>query len=108
MRTLQIEHPIRDFDTWKAAFDRDPAGRGPSGVRRYRVYRPTDDPKYVIIDLDFSNLAQAQAFLEKLQQVWRRPELSPGLARDEATHVAPRARIVDQVETREYDVTARA
>jgi hypothetical protein len=22
MYVLQIEHPIRDFDTWKAAFDR--------------------------------------------------------------------------------------
>ena len=27
MIILRIEHPIRDFMTWKKAFDRDPAGR---------------------------------------------------------------------------------
>jgi hypothetical protein len=26
MPTLQIEHSVRDFDSWKAAFDSDPAG----------------------------------------------------------------------------------
>ena len=53
MFTVQIEHPIRDFDGWRAAFDRDPAGREASGVRCYRIFRPVDDPKFVIIDLDF-------------------------------------------------------
>ena len=29
--TLKIEHAIVDFDTWKAAFERDPVGRERSG-----------------------------------------------------------------------------
>ena len=33
MHTVQIEHPIRDFNGWKAAFDRDPARREASGVK---------------------------------------------------------------------------
>ncbi len=27
MHILRLEHPIRDFETWKAAFDRVPVGR---------------------------------------------------------------------------------
>ena len=49
MVTVQIEHPIRDFASWRAAFDRDPAGRQGAGVRCYRVYRPVGDPKYVLV-----------------------------------------------------------
>ena len=45
MPVVQIEHPIRDFETWKAAFDRDPVQREASGVTSYRIYRPVDDPR---------------------------------------------------------------
>src|SRR5262245_23178022 len=101
--TVKIEHAIVDFETWKSAFERDPVGRAESGVRRYRVCRPLDDPKYVIIDLDFDGLAEARAFLEKLQLVWSRAELSPGLARSASAGGAkPQARIVDEVEARSY------
>lgn len=44
--TVQLEHAITNFDTWKAAFDRDPLDRKGSGVRRHRVLRPVDDPNY--------------------------------------------------------------
>jgi hypothetical protein len=44
MPILRIEHPVADFDAWKAAFDGDPLGREQSGVRRYRVLRSVDDP----------------------------------------------------------------
>ena len=54
MHTVQIEHPIRDFDGWKAAFDRDPARREASGVHRYRIFRPVDDPHFVSVDLDYA------------------------------------------------------
>ena len=47
MTILHIEHPIRDFDTWKKAFESDPAGREKGGVRSYQVFRPVDDPNYV-------------------------------------------------------------
>jgi hypothetical protein len=104
MYTLKIEHAIRDFDIWKAAFERDPIGRQRSGVRRYRVSRPADDPHYVFLDLDFDGQAQAQAFLAELQEkVWRRAELSPALPRtNDAPAVPPRTRIVQQVESGQY------
>ena len=63
MIILHIEHPIRDFDTWKKAFESDPAGRERSGVRCYQILRPVDDPNYVMINLYFESAAAAENFL---------------------------------------------
>ncbi|HEX6275244.1 MAG TPA: hypothetical protein VFZ53_19525, partial [Polyangiaceae bacterium] len=88
------------------AFERDPIGRAASGVRRYRVYRPTDDPKYVVIDLDFDGPAEAAAFREKLEGVWRNAELSPGLERAPgASGSGPRARLLEVVEAHAYEAS---
>jgi hypothetical protein len=52
-------------------------------VRRVRsarsrgIFRPLDDPHYVIIELDFDGASEARRFLERLEQVWKAPELSP-------------------------------
>jgi hypothetical protein len=96
MPTLHIEHQIRDFDTWKAAFDSDPAGRQQSGVRRYRVLQSIDDPNYVVIDLDFDSSSEAEAFLAVMRDVWRLPRAAPALIG------SPQARIVEAVESQEY------
>lgn len=69
MITVRIQHRISNYDSWKKAFDSDPINRKQSGVKRYRIYRPADNDKYVIIDLDFDNLKQAEstkAALEKM------------------------------------------
>jgi hypothetical protein len=96
MPVVQIEHPIRDFDTWKAAFDRDPANREASGVRRYQIVRPVDDPNFVAIDLEFDDRARAEAFVAVMRGIWRTPQAVQALAG------SPRARIVDVVEGRAY------
>ncbi|MEY2445405.1 MAG: hypothetical protein QOE00_1985 [Ilumatobacteraceae bacterium] len=81
MTTLHIEHPITDFSVWSAAFDRFAEARRQAGVRAQRVQRPVDDDRYVMIDLDFDDIAAAQRFLSFLQaNVWAAPESSPGLA----------------------------
>ena len=59
MVTLRIEHKIANFDAWKKAFNSDPINRKQSGVKQYRIYQPTDDIHFVIIELDFDNLQQA-------------------------------------------------
>lgn len=96
MPTLRIEHQIHDFDTWKAAFDRDPAGRQRSGARRYRVLRPVDDPAYIMIDLDFESAGEAEAFATAMREVWQSPQAAPALLG------TPQARIVEVVESIEY------
>ena len=97
MHVLQIEHPIRDFDTWKAAFDRASVKRQQSGVRRHQVLRPTDDPNYVVIELGFDGPGEAEAFLGWLRrEVWSSREAAPALGGD------PQTRIVEVVEAKEY------
>ena len=53
MPTLRIEHPVTDFDTWRSAFDRFADKRSASGVVAQRIWRPIDDERYVVLDLDF-------------------------------------------------------
>ena len=97
MHLLQIEHPVSDFDTWKGAFDSIADYRQQSGVRRYRVLQPTDDPNYVIIELEFDSSSEAEAFLAALRRnVWSSREAAPALGGE------PQTRIVEVVEAKEY------
>jgi hypothetical protein len=90
MPVVRIEHSVPSFDKWKQAFDRDPADRKGSGVRRYRILRLQNEPNYVMIDLEFDDTAEAQAFVQKMQRIWDGP--AKGLM------LNPRARIADFVE----------
>jgi hypothetical protein len=94
MFMLRIEHPVPDFGGWKKAFDSDPVGRQKSGVRRYRVSRPVDDPNYVMIDLEFDNAAEAEALHASLRELWARVE--------GRVMTSPRARIVEITDARDY------
>jgi quinol monooxygenase YgiN len=96
MPTLQIEHAISDFEVWKQAFDADPVRREESGVRRYRVFRPLNDPNYVKIDLDFDSVGEAEAFREALRDLWGSGRAAPALAGRLQT------RIVQEVQSEEY------
>ena len=90
MYTLQIEHGIKDFGMWKAAFDRDPVNRAASGVVAQRIGRPVDDSHYVVVELDFASLDQARKLLANLKDtVWKSPAASPALVG------APQTRIVE-------------
>ena len=68
IHVLQIEHPSRDFDTWKAAFDRFSSKRRHTGVRRHRIIQPADDPNYVVLDLAFGSESEAEAYLGWLRR----------------------------------------
>ena len=94
MYEVRIEHPVPSYDGWRAAFDSDPVGRVQSGVRRYRVARSTDDQNYVLIDLEFDTLGEAEVFLGKMREVWGRVQGS-------VIH-SPQARIVEVVESKQY------
>ena len=90
MYTLQIEHEIKDFGVWKAAFDRDPVNRAASGVTAHRISRPVDDPHSVVVELDFEQRDQAEALLANLQtKVWNSSEAAPAL------QGAPKTRILE-------------
>jgi len=72
MIVLHIEHSVVNFDNWKASFDNYEEFRQKSGVRRYLVSRPIDNPNFAMIDLEFDSLKDAEALLAGVQQVWER------------------------------------
>jgi hypothetical protein len=94
MPILQIEHKVIDFEGWKSTFEKDPLDRKKSGVRRYKIYRPTDDPNYVIVDLEFDNVDDIEAMLAALRNLWNKVE---GMIMTGA-----KTRILDMVESKEY------
>lgn len=80
MATLHIQHPITDIETWTGAFNRMADARRSAGVVGERVQRPFDDPRYVVIDLDFDTVPAAIAFLNFLKtRIWG-TENAPALA----------------------------
>jgi hypothetical protein len=70
MYVLNYWHSVSDFAEWKRIFDSDPLGREASGVRRYSIERPLDDPSTVIGELEFDSQGEAEVFAGRLQEVW--------------------------------------
>jgi len=91
MYILRIEHRGADFDGWKKAFDADPAGRKKSGVRSYRIMRSVDNANYVMVDLSFDTLKEAEALLAALRVLW-------GRVKGTVVQEEPATRIIEQVE----------
>jgi hypothetical protein len=94
MAILRIEHSVPNYETWKRAFDNDPASRKQSGVRHYQILRSMDEPNYVMIDLEFETKSEAEALLTSMREVWARVE---GMVMWN-----PQARIVEVVESKDY------
>jgi hypothetical protein len=95
--TIQLEHAIRDFGMWKGAFDADPIDRAALGVRRHQVFRPVDDPNYVMVELDFGTTEEAEACRVALEGLWKSAAAAPALVG------APKVRIIESVEEIEYE-----
>jgi len=93
MPTLHIEHAITDRDVWIGAFARFAEARRNAGVVTQRVRQPVDDPHYIVVDLEFDTLQEAESFKTFLESVvWQSADLSPGLGG------APAARVLDDVD----------
>jgi hypothetical protein len=81
MATLRIEHPIHDYESWQQAFDSFARARANAGVRSFAIRQPMNDPKYLMLDLEFATAGQAEAFAKFLHEhVWSSPSSSPALA----------------------------
>ena len=90
MATLRVEHEIHDYESWQEAFDSFAEARKNAGVRSFAVRQPLDDPKYLMLDLEFATTDQAEAFATFLREhVWSAPSSSPALAG------VPQTRILD-------------
>ena len=81
MTTVHIENTVRDFDTWKANFDKFERFRAEQGVQSYRVSRSVTEPNEVLIDLEFCDQTAAQAFLPQLEKIMNSPQAQAQLVR---------------------------
>lgn len=69
--TLQIEHAITDYPTWKAAFDRFADVRRQSGVTGHRIRVEEVNNRHIVIDLDFKSTSRAHDFAAFLHtSIW--------------------------------------
>jgi hypothetical protein len=96
MATLHIENTVRDFDEWKAVFDKFDRFRAEKNMRSYRLARQVDDPNKIVIDLDFDTVEDATQFRGALEQIWRTPQSQEQLV----DHSAPQ--LYDVVEQRQF------
>ena len=93
MTTLHIEHAITDYEQWRSAFDRAAQLRTDGGVIAHRISQPFDDDRYIVVQLDFDDVARASTFLDTLRtRIWIDPARAPGLSG------TPRAIILTSVE----------
>jgi hypothetical protein len=92
MPILRIQHAVPNFERWKRVFDSDPLDRKAAGVRRYHVHRSISDQNFVMIDLEFESLPEAEKMLVALRHLWAGPGGS--------VMQNPEAWIVDIVESR--------
>jgi hypothetical protein len=60
------------------------------------VFRPLDDPNYVVVELEFDTTTEAQACGVALRELWSLRQAAPALIG------APRVRIVEPVEDHQY------
>ena len=90
MATLRIEHAIHDYDLWLKVFDSFEQVRAEAGVRSFAIRQPVNNPKYLMLDLEFDTQGQAESFAGFLHdRVWSSPTSSPALAD------RPQTRILD-------------
>ena len=94
MVVLQIEHKVVNFEGWKKAFESDPIDRRKSGVKKYRIYQPVNDPNYVVIELEFNNRKDAESAYAALKVLWGKVEGTVVLS--------PQTRILEVVEEKNY------
>ncbi len=93
MPTLQIEHDIPNYDGWKKEFDSDPINRKQSGVKRYRIYKPFNDSRSVIVELDFDDINNLYTTLQALQNLWNKVQGT--------VMSGPKTRIIELVESKD-------
>jgi hypothetical protein len=59
---MEITHTVKDYASWKKAFDADEPNRKASGLEFIALGRNTENPNSVNIALQASDLAKAKAF----------------------------------------------
>src|ERR1700688_4085386 len=60
---LTIHLKVKDYGTWRAAYDGREKGRVSAGISNGRVFRNAEDPNDVVILQDVADAARARSWL---------------------------------------------
>jgi hypothetical protein len=64
MATLMVQHQVRDYATWRTAFDAHEPSRVGAGITNGRVYCKAEDPNNLVLLFDLDDVAKAKAWTE--------------------------------------------
>lgn len=57
-----IHHRVRDYETWRPAYDAHQSARSAADLTKGRVFRSADDPDDLVILFDVADRNKAEAF----------------------------------------------
>jgi hypothetical protein len=60
MALMIVRHKVKDFGTWKPAFDGHKAVQTAAGLSNPRLFRSADDPSEVVIIFDAQDIGKAK------------------------------------------------
>jgi quinol monooxygenase YgiN len=63
MAVLFVRHKVKDFGSWKAAYDEFDAERKTMGVTGHGVFQAEDNPNEVTIYHEFADVDAAKSFV---------------------------------------------
>ncbi len=64
MATLFVRHAVKEFKTWKAAYDAFDAERKTMVVTSHGAYQADDNPNDVTVYHHFNSMGEAKAFAD--------------------------------------------
>ena len=64
MATLFVRHDVKEFGTWKTAYDAFDDERKTMGVTGEGVFQADDNPNNVTVYHEFKDMAAAKAFMD--------------------------------------------
>ena len=62
MPTMIVRHKVKDYETWKKAFDGHMGAQAAAGLTRPRIFRRAEDPNETIVVFDAADVGKAKAF----------------------------------------------
>jgi hypothetical protein len=62
MATLVVQHKVRDYASWRPAYDAHEPSRVGAGITNGRVYRKADDPTDIVLIFDVADIAKARTW----------------------------------------------
>jgi heme-degrading monooxygenase HmoA len=90
MAFVLIEHLVGDFETFKKVYLDDGDRRRMSGSRGGKVYRAADDPKNIIIVLEWDDTERAREWAQSL-------ELNQAMQWSTSNVATPRVTVLEHV-----------